>query len=409
MVGSGGAVSSVDRDATQVGIDVLARGGNAADAAVATAAALGVTEPYSAGIGGGGFLVYYDAETKKVSTIDGRETAPVTFTADHLPEPRRHGAELPRRRQLRPVGRHPGHAGAVGQGPLDFGTWRSTSALKPAERLAEGFVVDQTFRDQTAATPTRFRSSRRPPRCSCPTATPAVGSAFTNPDMATAYRSCAPRASVAVRRPPGPGDRRRGPDAPPRARRQRHRRAADDGRPRGLPRAHQGADPLPVQGFRRLRHVGPELGRDRRGGDPQPHRAYEDARHRNHPPSLDNANYHTGSPRPRRRRSPTGTATSATSPRAGRRADQRRVRGGAGLPARPEPRPHPADPVRRPGRLLLVARPGGPSREPARARRRPTSSRPTSGAMSRPTRSPSSRPAGPGSPCPARGSCSTTS
>src|SRR5690242_14832256 len=80
MTGSGGAVASVDRDASQVGLDVLARGGNAADAAVATAAALGVTEPYSAGIGGGGFLVYYDAKRHSVRTIDGRETAPQTFT-----------------------------------------------------------------------------------------------------------------------------------------------------------------------------------------------------------------------------------------------------------------------------------------------------------------------------------------
>src|SRR3954471_12383885 len=87
MVGSGGAVSSVDRDASQVGIDVLARGGNAADAAVATAAALGVTEPYSAGIGGGGFLVYYDAHSRKVSTIDGRETAPATFTENAFRNP----------------------------------------------------------------------------------------------------------------------------------------------------------------------------------------------------------------------------------------------------------------------------------------------------------------------------------
>src|SRR4051812_43624029 len=79
MTGSGGAVSSVDRDASQVGIDVLARGGNAADAAVATAAALGVTEPYSAGIGGGGLLLFYHPRGPKGSTHHGRRTGPGTL------------------------------------------------------------------------------------------------------------------------------------------------------------------------------------------------------------------------------------------------------------------------------------------------------------------------------------------
>src|SRR5690349_5942644 len=74
--GTGGAVSSVDADASRIGLEVLRAGGTAADAAVATAAALGVTEPYSAGIGGGGYFVYYDARSGKVTTIDGRETAP---------------------------------------------------------------------------------------------------------------------------------------------------------------------------------------------------------------------------------------------------------------------------------------------------------------------------------------------
>src|SRR4051794_7633400 len=67
-VGYGGAVSSVDLDASKSGIEVLRHGGNAVDAAVATAATLGVTEPYVAAIGGGGYFTYYDARTHKVST-----------------------------------------------------------------------------------------------------------------------------------------------------------------------------------------------------------------------------------------------------------------------------------------------------------------------------------------------------
>src|SRR4051794_33942820 len=78
-VGRGGAASTVDIDATRAAIDVLKHGGNAVDAPVAAAATLGVTEPFSVGIGGGGFLVYYNARTKTVHTIDGREAAPATM------------------------------------------------------------------------------------------------------------------------------------------------------------------------------------------------------------------------------------------------------------------------------------------------------------------------------------------
>ena len=86
-VGTGGAVASMDVGASRAGIDVLRRGGNAVDAAVATASALGVTVPFVAGPGGGGFMVIYDARTHTVTTIDGRETCPSACTTNLFIDP----------------------------------------------------------------------------------------------------------------------------------------------------------------------------------------------------------------------------------------------------------------------------------------------------------------------------------
>ena len=63
--------------ATDVGANVLRRGGTAADAMVAVQAVLGLVEPQSSGMGGGGFLVWYDAKSRELTTLDGRETAPI--------------------------------------------------------------------------------------------------------------------------------------------------------------------------------------------------------------------------------------------------------------------------------------------------------------------------------------------
>ena len=71
----GGAAATVDALGTQAAIDTLKAGGNAVDAAVAAAAVLGVTEPFSCGIGGGGFMVIRTADGE-VTTFDGREKAP---------------------------------------------------------------------------------------------------------------------------------------------------------------------------------------------------------------------------------------------------------------------------------------------------------------------------------------------
>src|SRR5580704_11166748 len=86
--GTGGAVASMDTDASQAGIDVLKHGGNAIDAAVATASTLGVTIPFVAGPGGGGFMVIYLARTHQVVTIDGRETCPSACTPAMFTDPK---------------------------------------------------------------------------------------------------------------------------------------------------------------------------------------------------------------------------------------------------------------------------------------------------------------------------------
>jgi gamma-glutamyltranspeptidase/glutathione hydrolase len=187
-VGYGGAVSSVDPDASAAGIEVLRKGGNAVDAAVATAAALGVTEPYSAGIGGGGYFVYYDAKSRTVRTVDGRETAPLTADKNLFTE---NGKPLAFA-DVVSSGLSVGTPGtpATWQTALDrWGSKRLGSLLKPAERLArDGFTVDETFRSQTASNETRFRYFPDTADLFLPGGRlPVVGSTFKNPDLARTY------------------------------------------------------------------------------------------------------------------------------------------------------------------------------------------------------------------------------
>jgi gamma-glutamyltranspeptidase/glutathione hydrolase len=201
--GYGGAVSSVDAEASAVGLEVLRTGGNAADAAVATAAALGVTEPYSAGIGGGGYFVYFDAATGDVTTIDGRETAPAAMPSDAFVIP---GSVTP----AQPFGQGYPFADAVSSGlsvgvPGTLATWEAAldrfgteslkEMLKPSILLAtRGFRVDETFAQQTAANQARFAAFPDTAELFLPNgAPPVVGSTFTNPDLAKTLQEIALR------------------------------------------------------------------------------------------------------------------------------------------------------------------------------------------------------------------------
>ena len=77
-------VSTSNALASAAGCSVLRKGGSAADAAVAVQAVLGLTVPEATGLGSGGFIVYYDAATRKVQAYDGRESAPAAATENYL-------------------------------------------------------------------------------------------------------------------------------------------------------------------------------------------------------------------------------------------------------------------------------------------------------------------------------------
>lgn len=197
-IGSGGAVSTVDPYATRIGLEVLRRGGNAVDAAVAAAAALGVTEPYSAGIGGGGYFVYYDPTAKQVFTLDGRETAPAAMRSTSFTD---HGTAIPFDEAVT-SGLSVGVPGTLATWSTALETWgrRSLAAmLKPSTALARsGFVVDQTFTDQTAANATRFADFPATAKLYLPGGkAPAVGSLQKNPDLADTYDLIATRGLTA--------------------------------------------------------------------------------------------------------------------------------------------------------------------------------------------------------------------
>jgi len=84
VYGLKGVVSSSQPLATEVGLEILRRGGNAADAAIATSAALNVTEPGSCGIGGDAFCLFYDAKTRTVKALNGSGRAPEKLSVEYL-------------------------------------------------------------------------------------------------------------------------------------------------------------------------------------------------------------------------------------------------------------------------------------------------------------------------------------
>ncbi|MFN8383152.1 MAG: gamma-glutamyltransferase [Anaerolineales bacterium] len=135
-----GIVSTSQPLATAAGIEILSKGGNAADAAVAAAAALNVTEPTSTGIGGDMFALYFDAQTKQVTALNGSGRAPSALTIDRLKHEGLFAESLP------PFHAHTVTVPGACAGWCDLiakhGSRSMSEILAPAIRLAdEGFPV----------------------------------------------------------------------------------------------------------------------------------------------------------------------------------------------------------------------------------------------------------------------------
>ncbi|XAH25475.1 gamma-glutamyltransferase family protein [Xylophilus sp. GW821-FHT01B05] len=140
--------------ASKAGCDVLKNGGSAADAAVAVQTVLGLVEPQSSGLGGGAFMLYYDARTKKVQAYDGRETAPAAATENYLRWVSDTDQSLPQPGGARASGRSIGTPGAVRMLELawrDHGHRPWSELFTPAIGLAtDGFLISGRMADAIA-------------------------------------------------------------------------------------------------------------------------------------------------------------------------------------------------------------------------------------------------------------------
>ncbi|MGH8251967.1 MAG: gamma-glutamyltransferase [Steroidobacteraceae bacterium] len=197
-------VAAANPLAVEAGLEVLAAGGGAADAAVAIQAMLGLVEPQSSGIGGGGFLLHYDAATKQITAFDGREAAPAAATASLFLD--ENGEPLSYRDAVL-SGRSTGVPGAIamlGSVHARHGTLPWDKLFDPAIRAAEsGFAVPKRL--------ARFVNGDSPqaggPDVRALFARPdggpvQAGDRFRNPAYATTLRQLATQGPRALLEPP---------------------------------------------------------------------------------------------------------------------------------------------------------------------------------------------------------------
>jgi gamma-glutamyltranspeptidase/glutathione hydrolase len=186
VYGCNGIVATSQPLATAAGLEILARGGNAADAAVAAGAALNVTEPTSTGIGGDMFALYYSAATGRVTALNGSGRSPAALTLDRL---RKDGfsAELP------PFHVHTVTVPGACAGWFDLverhGSLTMEQILAPAIRLArEGSPVGPiTSYSWKRGAQTQLRSAPNGRELTIDGRGPEPGEVFRNPNLARTF------------------------------------------------------------------------------------------------------------------------------------------------------------------------------------------------------------------------------
>ena len=190
--------------AVEAGNEILRRGGNAVDAAIAVQMALGLAEPQASGLGGGAFLLYWDAKEKLLSSYDGRETAPAAARPDRFLKPDRQPMTL---REAIPGGRSVGVPGALRMLELvhrRHGKLAWAELFEPAIRAAErGFAMTprlhgwlervEGLKDDAGARALYFDASGEPK---------AVGATIVNRDYAETLRAIAKGGADAFYRGP---------------------------------------------------------------------------------------------------------------------------------------------------------------------------------------------------------------
>jgi gamma-glutamyltranspeptidase/glutathione hydrolase len=201
--GTGGAVATISHEASQAAMKILNQGGNAIDAAVAAAATLGVTDPFSCGIGGGGFMMIYLAKEKRFITLDHRETAPASVTSNLFIE---NGQPLKSDDAIS-SGRAVGVPGTVRGWEValqSYGTMRFKQVLAPAIHTAEqGFAITPIFHQLNTGAKHKFALYQSSSMLYMQNgkALP-VGFHFKNPDLAKAYKAIAQGGANAFYRGP---------------------------------------------------------------------------------------------------------------------------------------------------------------------------------------------------------------